>query len=155
MKTVMEVVLSGIFGIYLLRAAVEDWRTQLVRRYLWWIAGGAGLCLLLLRRGWDLTLMTELLAYGALQFHGFSRAYGKADCHAFFTCGILLMAYGGSLKTCLWHMLFTFTLLGALQLWRGNVNRRGNLDRPVALIPYLGLGFVVTILLRWLFGGTF
>ena len=144
-KLTLEALMTGIFMIYLLRAALEDHRTQLARRYFWWIAGGAGFILLFLRRGWEVAILMELLLYGLLQFIGFSKAYGLADCHAFFTCGIFLMACGGSLKTCLWHMLITFVLLGATQLMKKNVNRKGNLKKPVALIPFLSAGFLLTI----------
>lgn len=146
MVRIAEVFLTFIFCVYLFRAAVEDHRFCRVRRYLWWVAGSAGTGLLLLLRGMSPEALTGLFLYGILQFVFFSRAYGKADCHAFFCCAIVLAAHGGEWKDYLWHGLFTFLLLGIRQLRKGNVNASGNLKKPVALIPYVTAAFFLSTL---------
>jgi hypothetical protein len=101
---------------------------------------------LFLLRGTAAEALPGLFLYGILQFVFFSRAYGKADCHAFFCCAIVLAAHGGEWKDYLWHGLFTFLLLGIRQLRKGNVNARGNLKKPVALIPYVTAAFFLSTL---------
>lgn len=139
MRRGIEIIMLVIFGGFLLQAALEDHGTKTVRRYLWWGAGTAAFALLVLLGPPGLPVLESLTIYAGLQFFFFSRMYGRADCHAFFCCGILLHAYGGNLKTCLWHMLVTFFFLGVVQLFKKNVNGRGNLKVPVALVPYLSL----------------
>ena len=146
MARTLEILLTGIFCVYLFRAAVEDHRFCRVRRYLWWVAGSAGMGLFLLLRGMAPKLLLGLLLYGILQFAFFSRAYGKADCHAFLCCAIVLAAHGGGWEDYLWHGLFTFLLLGIRQLQKGNVSARGNLKKPVALIPYVTASFFLSAL---------
>lgn len=146
MEMVMEGLCLIVFGRFLLRAAAEDLKCRMVRRYLWWISGGAGFVLLFLRRGAEPGALLELACYGILQFCFFSRAYGRADCHAFFCCAVILTAYGGGWETYLWHMLHTFLLLAIVQLCKKNVNARGNLKKPVPLVPYAALGFVISAL---------
>ncbi len=50
---------------------------------------------------------------------------------------MVLGAYGGSLKTYLYHMLFTIVVLGLVQIFKRNVDKKGDLKEPVALMPYL------------------
>ena len=145
MRSCVEILSLGMFCFWLFRAAVEDSRTKLVKRYYWWIAGGAGLCLLLVRGGISWFALQDLAIYMLLQFVLFSKFYGRADCHGFNCCAITLAAYGGNLYAFLWHMLLTFAGLAVIQLCRKNVNSKGNLKVPVALIPYLTGTFVICL----------
>ena len=49
------------------------------------------------------------------------------------------------METYLLHMGLTFSILGVVQLFRGNISRRGNLKEPVALVPYVAVSFFVII----------
>ena len=141
MKMIVEFTLFGIFSWYLLRAAAQDLRCRMVRRYLWWVAGGAGWILFLMKRGVDLRGFAVLAGCWVLQYLLFARFYGRADSHAFFCCAILLTAYGGGITEHLWHALLTFCFLGIVQILRKNVNDKGNLKVPVAFVPYVVSGF--------------
>ena len=144
MKHLLEGILLGISFYFFGVATFEDARWQEVRRILWWHAGGAGLALLILRRGLDLSVFFELLCFGLLQYLFFSRFYGLADCHGFLSCAIILGSYGGKMASFLIHMLLTILLLGGIQAGRKNINRLGNLKKPVAMLPYLMPAFFLT-----------
>lgn len=150
MRAIFEIMLVMAFWGCLFRAAWEDGKSQMVRRWLWWVAGGAGIVTLLLRRGAAPGAWSELACYGVIQFLLFSKMYGKADCHAFLCCGIMMSAYGGGMKDFLWHMLITFSYLGIIQIGKRNVTTKGNLRQPVALIPYVVPAYFTCILLGYL-----
>ena len=133
----MEYVLIVIIFWCFIKAMLEDVRWQRVHRYLWWISGAAGLGLLFLHWEVFLAVAGDLLFFAMAQFLLFSKLYGRADCHAFQVCSMVLGAYGGSLKTYLYHMLFTIVVLGLVQIFRRNVDKKGDLKEPVALMPYL------------------
>ena len=150
MRTILEMTLMSCIAICFCMAALEDHRTCLVRRYWWWLSGGAGTILLILKRGILPAVILELVFFGVIQFLLFSRAYGKADCHAFFCSAIVLAAHGGGLREFLWQELLTFMLLGMVQLIKRNVNAKGNLKRPVPLIPYvLPVFFLMLLFMRF------
>ena len=44
-------------------------------------------------------------------------------------------------------MVSSFSLLAVVQLLGNNVTRKGDLKRPVALYPYISIGFMV----MWIF----
>lgn len=146
MKILVEGFCLILFWRFMLRAAAEDLRSKMVRRYLWWICGGTGFLLLFLRKGAEPGALAGLACYGILQFCFFSRAYGRADCHAFFCSAVILTAYGGGWEQYLWHELYVFLLLAIVQLSRKNVNVRGNLKIPVALVPYIAVGLALSFL---------
>lgn len=143
LKTCMEILLVGIALAFFGRACAEDARCRLVHRYLWLFVAGAGVLLLFLRHGLSWHGFWDLFCFAALQYLLFARMYGLADCHAFSSSAILLAAYGGTILIFLIHMLLTVAFLGAVQLARGNVNRHGNLHRPVAMLPYVFSAFLV------------
>ncbi|MBP5264621.1 MAG: hypothetical protein J6X14_02490 [Lachnospiraceae bacterium] len=138
----MEYLLFGIVLAFFAKATAEDVKCKQVHRYLWGFAAMAGVLLLLLCQGRDLQVVWDLLIFAALQYLLFSRMYGMADCHAFVTSAILLSAYGGTILIYLIHMLLTIVFLGVVQFFCGNVNRHGNLHRPVAMLPYILAAFL-------------
>lgn len=133
----MEFVLIGVVFWCFVKAMLEDARWQRVHRYLWWISRAACMGLLLLH--WEAFLQAagDLVFFALVQFFLFSRLYGRADCHAFQVCSMILAAYGGGVKSYLLHMLFTILALGLVQLCKKNINKKGDLKEPVALIPYM------------------
>lgn len=141
---IVEYVLIAVIFWCFIKAMLEDARWQRVHRYLWWISGTAGLGLLFLH--WEIFLHAagDLVFFAMVQFFLFSKLYGRADCHAFQVCSMVLGAYGGTLKIYLFHMLFTIIMLGLVQICRRNVNKKGDLKEPVALLPYLMPAFFLT-----------
>lgn len=149
----MQCVLVFGFAAALSHAAAMDRKYQRVRRGIWLWAGAAAVFLFAVRAderlGEYLGAIPGILCFILLQFLVFAKLYGLADCFAFSCCGILIGAFGGGLRECLFHMLLSTGFLGAVQFCRGNVNRSGNLREPKAFIPYIAAALPVIVL--WLF----
>lgn len=138
--TIVEVV----FAICILAATVSDIRTGQVYRFLWWIAEGCAL-IRIICIGIGYTLWLELAVYFLIQETLFARLYGRADVKAFETFAMMLCSGGFGIRYALYHMYFSFLLLALVQAFRRNINRKGNLKRPVAFIPYITIGFLCLI----------
>lgn len=138
-----------IFYLAFGKAVIMDRKTRSVYRFLWWIAGGAGAMLLLSSGALTVREAPEriggLLLFAMLQFTLFSRMYGLADCYAFTCCSMVLCSLGGGIREYLLQMLLAILLLGIVQLFRKNVNRRGNLREPVAFLPYIAASFFLMV----------
>lgn len=145
-----QYVLIAVFAAALGFAAVMDSRYQRVKRRVWLWAGTAALLLAAVRMeggiGDWIYVILEIFCFIAIQFLLFSKMYGLADCFAFSCCGIFLGAFGGGLRECLFHMLLSIGILGAVQFFRGNVNRHGNLKEPKAFIPYIAASLPIILL---------
>ena len=76
-----------------------------------------------------------------------SRAYGRADCHAYSICALGLAGLGLELRDFTAMMLVSFLLLVGIQFLRNNITTTGKLRTPVAFVPYIGAGFAVAALL--------
>lgn len=143
----LKKLLWSMFGGCLLAAAVMDWWEQMVYRFVWWAAGmAAGLLLLetIWENGvpWDeWELLVSLAIYVLLQELLFARFYGRADCHAFSVCAVMLAVRGGGLRHYLTHMVLVFGSLALVQLTRRNIGKNGYLKAPVPLIPYIVAAF--------------
>lgn len=157
MERVRSVFLSGmevLFWLTLLAASIRDFRFHCVERIVWWISGIAGFGVLLLRNvsvtQFAMSNFAEWVCYVILQFCFLGRFYGKADCYAFSGCGIMILAFGGGMKSYLIHMLIAFSFLGLIQLGRKNINEMGNLKDPVPFIPYIAAALCFFFILRYL-----
>lgn len=160
-----EAVLLAVFAGCLLFACLTDVKTCYVYQFAWWVAGAAE-CVLLWSRlendfknctfetdfsnlwGAELRMadrMIPLLIFIMLQELFFCRFYGRADCHAFAVCSVVLCALGMGIMEYLTHMLLAFAGLAVVQAFRSNVNHKGHLKQPVAFLPYIALSFWVLI----------
>ncbi len=138
----MSGVLWGVIGLCLLFACITDCRSCQVYNVTWWVSGAAAMILLLQRRDrLEKSIFLELGFFVLLQLLLFSKMYGRADCYAFGVCAVAEAAAGLSLAGFLFHMLLSFTLLAFVQAIRHNIDRRGNLRRPVPFLPYITLAF--------------
>lgn len=136
-----------VFAIGMGLATIMDMREQMVYRYVWLICTvGVFGVLLGNAKGsaWSDMPWGELVFFVLLQQFFFAKFYGRADCHAFSVCAGLLFALECGLKDYLIHMLLVFGMLLLFQSVKGNVQRNGQLKKPVALIPY-----ITTTLLVW------
>jgi len=126
----------GVLAAYLVTASITDIQTQAVHDFLH-LAGcvGGGILLVWNRPGW--ALLGEAAFFIAIQMLLFRRMYGIADCLAFSVCTLYMAASGKGMMAYVLHMGATFLLLAAVQAGRGNINWRGNLKEPVAMIPYI------------------
>lgn len=148
----MQGILFILFGVVLCHAAVVDYKYRLIRRYVWWIAGGIAFCFLMLKTG-DIPVPQApfsgaLISFVLLQFLFFSKLYGRADCYAFSCCSVMLKAFGGGMREYLLHMLLAVGILGVVELLRKNVDRLGNLKEPVAFIPYITAAFYALLFIK-------
>ncbi len=84
----------------------------------------------------------SLLLFVAVQYLVFMRMYGKADGMGYCVCALYLTGKGCGLDGYLYQMLAGFLILTVVQLVRGNISGKGNLQQPVALFPYITMGFM-------------
>lgn len=133
-----------LFAGCILTATISDARTGRVYRFLWWIAKGCAF-LRMLAGDVGIGLWLELLVYLILQEVLFARFYGRADVRAFQAFAMDLAARGFGIRYALYHMFFAFFLLTLVQVFRKNIDRSGNLKRPVAFIPFITIGFLCLI----------
>lgn len=138
----MSGVLWGVLAVCLAFACITDCRTCLVYNFTWWIAGAAaGVLLFAERERLEGDFLLELVIFILLQLLLFSRMYGRADCYAFCVCAVAEAAVGLPLSGYLFHMLLSFLLLAFVQGLRHNIDKGGNLRRPVPFLPYITLAF--------------
>lgn len=145
--------LLSIIGGCLILACATDWVLCQVYNFIWWIALTASAVLLwrslyLPQIEKKEEILIALLLFFILQFTVFCRTYGKADGYAFCVCAVTEATRGMKLAGFLFHMLLAYALLFLVQTIRGNLNRRGNLKKPVPFLPYITITFWVIIVLK-------
>ena len=134
------------FGILLITMQ-SDWDTCLVYRFWWWMFGlvAVGMMICSWQPG-DCPTCVQMKEWGlfcVLQYLLFARMYGRADCHGFACFSFLLLRKGGRMEQMLVLMLLSICFLGLVQLVKRNVNRKGNLKRPVPFLPYMTFAFLI------------
>lgn len=125
-----------IFVVYLILCAVLDQQTKNVYDFLHIVAGLAGIAFFILQQP-EKAIIEGLVVFIILQLLLFRHFYGLADCFVFIICAIYLAARGNDLLIYLLHMGATYLLLIIVQAFQHNINKKGNLKQPVALIPYI------------------
>ncbi len=132
------------FNILLLATALTDLVTREVYDLFWVI--GIIISLIIFVIDPDILLENAicLALYTAVQEFAMGKVYGRADSHAFATCGIFLVCAGKPLEVCIFHFGISFVLLTFIQLLRKNIGSRGRLKKKVAMIPYISVGFWIT-----------
>lgn len=140
----VEVTGYWLLAVYFVLCGVMDGELKLVCDIFHYI-GLLGGCLLLVQKAPAEELLVSLLLFALLQGILFRRMYGRADICAFVICALYLTAEGHDMEGLLFHMVVTFLLLGIVQVVRRNISRRGNLKQPVALFPYIIVGFFMII----------
>lgn len=152
--TWQEGVLLSVIGGSLLLASVTDLLLCQVYNFTWWPALAAALCMLEMSRcqssmqasaGAPGEWLGSLLLFASAQLAVFCRMYGKADAYAFCICGMVETAMGMNLVGLLAHMLLAYGILVPVQALRRNIDKRGNLKRPVPFIPYIVAAFWVVL----------
>lgn len=130
-----------ILAVYLTVCVITDRQTCMVYDFLQLPAAAAGavLCMLL---PLPVSGGAALICFAMLQYFIFMRLYGRGDGMAFQVCSLFIIGAGGGLETLLLHMATAFSLLGIVQLLRGNINRKGNLNTSVPFLPYIACGLL-------------
>lgn len=135
----MEIVLGA-----LLFACITDYTQCQVYHFTWWIAGSVvmGWLFVAICRGEPIPWL-ELILFCMLQELLFAKLYGRADCHAFCVCAVMYALLEKGMLCYLLHMWIAFLLLAGIQWHQGNIAGNGNLKKPVPLIPYIVLTFLL------------
>ena len=128
----------GVLAAYLLVSSITDWQTCEVYDFLH-IMGALAAVAVFCRQPPTKDVLISLAVYWLLQHFLFSRMYGEADAMAFLVCALFESVHGYGLLTYLLHMGTAFLVLGAVQAVKHNINRRGNLKKPVPFLPYIAL----------------
>lgn len=133
---------SGPFWGSLMAAAYSDRLIKQAYDFYFYIAGLSGIITLLVTGVLIRDCIGDIVIFILLQWLLFRRMYGGADCLAFSVCALFFTAWGQELLGFLYLMTITFAVLAIVQLIKKNVNKRGNLKEPVALIPYIAVAAV-------------
>lgn len=85
----------------------------------------------------------DAVLFAFLQWLLFRRFYGESDCLAFSVCALYMAGNQRGFLDYLVLMAAAFLLLAAVQGARRNINKKGNLKQPVALIPYIAAAMLI------------
>lgn len=132
------VILAGylILAVYLTVCVITDRKTCKIYDFLQLPASMAG-AILCMARPLSAGAGLGLILFALLQYFLFGRMYGQGDVMAFQVCSLYIIGEGGDFQTLLLHMALSFAILGVIQLFRKNIDRRGNLKTPVPFLPYI------------------
>lgn len=131
-----------IAGGCLLLAGVTDVVIGQAYNFVWWPVLAAGLASL---RGVQASMLWPLCLFLLLQFTLFGAMYGRADRYAFCVCALLETGMGAGMYGYLLHMFLSWALLVLVQAVRRNIDKRGNLKRPVPFLPYIAIAFWIVL----------
>ena len=125
-----------VWGIYLLTCSITDQLTFYVYSFLHYPTLLAGILYwytmdVTADAGW------AILFYGLVHLLLFSKLFGRGDSLVYVISAFFLTGPWDNALRYLCHMALTFALLGVISLLKGNINKRGNLKHPVALVPYI------------------
>lgn len=140
-KSILQDMLSCFFWSSIALAAYCDYCTHYIPDLVYFPAIIAGVikfmgCI-------TVGAVIELLIFCLLQLILFRRFYGESDCIAFSVCALYISASGKGLSEHIYLMAVTYILLAVVQGVRRNINRRGNLKEPVALLPYIAAAMLL------------
>lgn len=132
------IILAGylILAVYLTVCVFTDRKTCKIYDFLQLPASMAG-AILCMARPLPAGAGLGLILFALLQYFLFGRLYGQGDVMAFQVCSLYIIGEGGDFQTLLLHMALAFAILGVIQLFRKNIDRRGNLKTPVPFLPYI------------------
>lgn len=86
----------------------------------------------------------DMIIFVLIQWFLFRRFYGEADCLVFCMCAIYMAGENNTrLLDYIILLAVTFLFLTVVQGAKRNINRKGNLKQPVALIPYIAAAMLV------------
>jgi len=72
------------------------------------------------------------------------KSYGRADSHALSTIAIYHTVQGRALISETILLTITFMLLVTVQFARSNISFPGRLKKPVPMLPYITIAFILT-----------
>ena len=87
--------------------------------------------------------VTDWIVFCILQAILFRRMYGEGDVLVFLLTGTVYFVTGRGICEDLILMLLTILLLGIHQAYKRNINHKGNLKKPVPMVPYIFMAFLL------------
>lgn len=134
---------AGFFWGSLLAAAYSDSQIQQVYDFFFYVALVSAVMMLALQGVALSECIWDIVFFSLMQGILFRRMYGKADCMWFIGCSVFFAAYGMKIFDFLILMSVSFFLLFVIQLAKKNLNNKGNLKEPVALLPYITAASII------------
>ena len=131
-------------------ASYEDIRTRSVSNYIWWIYCSGLLLLPFRKEGLCANDILYCILALFIQEHIMSRAYGRADSHAFSCCAFFLILTGFGPEGHILHISLSLALLIFVQTLHGNIGKDMKLKEPVPFIPYIAVTFFFTIMIGFI-----
>lgn len=125
----------GVLAAYLLVASIQDSQTCEVYDFLHVLALPTGMIFIIAAPSGEKVMSLGL--YLVIQLGIFMKMYGAGDGLVFLVCAVYESRFGSGLSTYLLHMAAVFVVLLVVQGARHNINKKGNLKKPVALVPYI------------------
>ncbi len=144
---------NSFFWSSLMLAAYCDYCTTEIYDFVYTPALIAGVSTLFLKHvSQTHVVLTELIIFILLQLLLFRHFYGFSDCIAFSVCAIWMASSGGELYEYFILMTIAYMLLILVQACKRNIDKKGRLKKPIAMIPYIVVAMLVTQVLvqkRW------
>ena len=133
-------------GVYLLVCTVTDVLLCQVYDVMQYVGILGGIIWLLVQKP-GASIGFSVIFFALIQYAVLMHMYGKADGMGYCICSLYLAGAGVDIGGCLYNMIIGFCLLAVVQGVKGNISRKGNLKKTVALYPYISVGF----LMMWIF----
>ena len=124
-------------GVYLLVCTVTDVLLCQVYDVMQYVGILGGIIWLLVQKP-GASIGFSIIFFALIQY---------VDGMGYCICSLYLAGAGVDIEGYLYHMFICFCLLAVVQGVKGNISRKGNLKKTVALYPYISVGF----LMMWIF----
>ena len=130
-----------IFTGTLISAVMMDILWQEIYEFVWIISIVCSSVSLFTSGVLTIEIVLSLAMFFAVQEVVMKYVYGKADCHAFCSCALIMALKGMALEFYAVHMFISWAILVISQLITGNIDGRLKLKKPVPMIPFIAVGF--------------
>ncbi len=133
-----------MLAVYFVVCSTMDSMLCMVNNFMQYV-GAAGGGILVLHQLPEKEIGISLLVFAFVQYVLFRKMYGSADVTAFLICALYLAGRNKNIEDYLFHMAACYLLLAVVQGARGNITRKGQLEKPVPLYPYISTSFLLII----------
>lgn len=128
-------------------AAIMDYKYHEVYDYFWIVIIVIAFIIRLIFTELTLWEVLSLMIYVVMQEAVMCHGYGKADCHAFCSCAMLIGIYHMTLEYFILHMFITVVIMTIHQLAKKNVSINGRLKQEIPMIPYIVVAYFAVMMI--------
>ena len=146
-KAMPDIIATIFAAVSLIIASVQDIRTKSVTNAVWWIFSAGLLMMFFCEKDTGPAAIAECITVIVIQELIMSRAYGRADSHAFSCCAVYLILTGAGLEGHILHMSLALAMLVVVQILRRNIACGLKLKEPVPFIPYIAVTFIISAII--------